>query len=75
MTKAIKIRKVGNSHGLTLPKETLTKLRVAEGDTLYVTFTPEGLLLSPYDPAVAEEVEAFRKSYAAYRDVYHELAK
>ena len=36
----LKIRKVGNSLGVTLPKEALQKLRVQEGDSVFVTETP-----------------------------------
>ena len=36
----LKIRRVGNSLGVTLPKEALQKLRVQEGDSVFVTETP-----------------------------------
>lgn len=34
---ALKIRKIGNSLGVVLPKETLQRLNVKEGETLYFT--------------------------------------
>ena len=33
---ALQIRKIGNSVGLILPKELLARLKLAEGDKLYV---------------------------------------
>ncbi|MFN5892182.1 MAG: AbrB/MazE/SpoVT family DNA-binding domain-containing protein, partial [Dolichospermum sp.] len=36
------MRKVGNSLGLTLPQEALEKLKVQEGDSVFVTETPAG---------------------------------
>ena len=37
MVLELKLRKVGNSVGLVLPKEVLARLNVAEGDTLTLT--------------------------------------
>ena len=45
----IKVTTVGNSTGIILPKEILEKLNIEKGDTLYVTETPRGIELSPYD--------------------------
>ena len=42
-TTELTIRKIGNSMGATFPKELLNKLRVSEGDNIYVTETPEGI--------------------------------
>jgi len=41
MAKKTKIRKIGNSYGIVLPKETLHILKVKEGDTLIITDGPE----------------------------------
>ena len=71
----LKLTQVGNSVGVILPKDLLAKLRVAKGDTVYVTETAEGVVLTPYDPALAAQVEAGRKFMREYRDTFHELAK
>jgi putative addiction module antidote len=71
----LKLTQVGNSVGVILPKELLSRLRVAKGDTVYVTETPEGVVLTPYDPSVAAQVEAGRQFMREYRDAFHELAK
>ncbi len=42
-----KLTQVGNSVGVILPKEPLTKLRGEKGNSVYVTETPEGSVLTP----------------------------
>ncbi len=70
-----KLTKIGNSLGFTLPKEQLARLGMAEGDPVYVTETPEGLLLSPYDPDFARQTEAAESILRRYRNAFRELAK
>ena len=40
------LRKIGNSLGITLNQEILDRLQVEQGDTIYVTETPNGIQLS-----------------------------
>ncbi|NCJ07456.1 AbrB/MazE/SpoVT family DNA-binding domain-containing protein [Synechococcales cyanobacterium C] len=70
----LKIRKVGNSLGLTLPKEILEKLQVSEGDTVFVTETPDGIQLTPYDPAFEQAMAAYHKVNSRYKNALRELA-
>lgn len=70
-----KITTVGNSAGITLPKEVLALLRVGKGDTLCFTETPEGILLTPYNQAFAEIMEAAETVMREDRDVLRVLAK
>ena len=53
----LKVTTVGNSTGVILPKELLEKLRINKGDSLYVTETPRGVELSPYDEEFATQME------------------
>jgi len=71
----IKVRKIGNSLGVILPREALAKLKVEDGDTLMLSEAPDGLLLSAYDARVAEQVAAARKGMRRYRNALRELAK
>jgi putative addiction module antidote len=71
----LKLTQIGNSVGVILPKELLSRLRVEKGDTIYVTETSEGVLVTPYDPSVAAQVETGRQFMRDYRDAFHELAK
>lgn len=71
----LKLRAVGTSTGIILPKETLRRLNVKEGDSLFAVETPEGYLLTPYDPEVEEQVRVGREFMAKYRDTFRALAK
>lgn len=71
----LKLTTVGNSTGVVLPKEVLGKLKIKKGDTLYLTETPEGYLVTPYDERFVRQVEAAEDFMDKYRDVFRELAK
>tara|TARA_R110000868_G_scaffold162252_5_gene393340 strand:- start:2166 stop:2390 length:225 start_codon:yes stop_codon:yes gene_type:complete len=71
----VKITQIGNSVGFALPKAALEKLRVAKGDQLYLVETPDGYLLTPYDPALARQLEAAEAVMREDRDVLKALAK
>lgn len=73
--QALKIRKIGNSLGATLPKQVLDRLKVSEGDELYLTETPDGYQITPYDETFVKAMDAFRRSGKKYRNVYRALAK
>lgn len=53
----LKITTIGNSAGVVLPRELLARLRLNKGDALYVTETPDGINLAPYDPEFARQME------------------
>ncbi len=72
---SLKLTQIGNSVGVILPRELLTRLRVEKGDTLFVTESAGGVTLTPYDPSLAEEVERGREFMREFRDTFHELAK
>jgi putative addiction module antidote len=71
----VKVTTVGSSSGVALPKEVLAKLRVGKGDTLWITETPEGVLLTPYSAEFAEIMEAAETVMREDRDVLRALAK
>lgn len=71
----LKLRKIGNSLGATFPKEILEKLQVEEGDTIYVTQTPDGVQLTAYDPEFEEVMQAAEEVTRRYRNALRELAK
>ena len=58
-----------------LPREMLTHLKVEKGDRLYAIETKDGYLITPYDPAIAEELEAGREFMKEYRDTFKAFAK
>ncbi len=72
---ALKLIQIGNSVGVILPKEALAKLRVDKGDSLHMSESPNGLTLTPYDPAFADQLEIGRDLMRSYRDTFRALAK
>ena len=71
----LKLKAVGNSTGVILPKDVLSKLQVEKGDNLYVVETPTGITLTPYDPEFEQQMETARKIMKKRRAVLRELAK
>ena len=71
----LKLVAVGTSTGAILPKEMLAHLKVRKGDSLFAIETPEGYFLTPYDPAVEEQLKAGRVFMKRYRDTFKALAK
>ena len=69
------IRKIGNSEGAIFPKEVLAKLRVSEGDKIYITETPDGYKLSAYDANFARTMEVAERVMREHRDVLKKLAE
>ena len=74
MTK-LKVRAIGSSYGVILPKEILDALNVAEGDELFAIRTPEGLKLAPYNPDFEKWLDAAKDAVRRYRDDLRALAK
>lgn len=71
-----KVRKIGNSLGIVLPKEALQTLKVSEGDVLYLTEAPEGSLrITPERPGFEEILKVAEDGMIRYRNALRELAK
>lgn len=71
-----KVRRIGNSYGIVLPKEALQKLRVEEGSTLYLTEAPdESLRVTAGNPEFREKMEIAESLMNRYRNAFRELAK
>jgi putative addiction module antidote len=71
----LKLTQIGNSVGVVLPKEALARLKLSKGETVFLTETPDGYTLTPYDPALEEQVLAGRAFMHEFRDTFHQLAK
>ena len=56
----LKLTQIGNSVGVILPKDAISKLRVKKGESVFLTESKEGYILTPYDPALEEEITAGR---------------
>jgi len=75
MATTTKIIAIGNSAGIILPKETMARMNVQKGDTVYVTEGSEGIRLLPFDPEFARQMEAAREIMRENRDVLQRLAE
>ena len=75
MAEPLKVRKIGGSLGIILPKAVTDSLVVREGDEFYLSATEEGIHLSPYDPEFAAAVDDAKEFMRTHRDAFRELAK
>jgi putative addiction module antidote len=73
--KSIKLRKVGNSFGFTVPKELIEKYDLKEGEELHVIENNDGFTLTPYNPDFEKWAEAFGKTNKKYKNTLRELSK
>ena len=71
----LKITSIGNSAGVILPKELLARLRLEKGDELFAIETPDGLRLTSYDPALAEQMAVAEQIMREDRQVLRKLAQ
>ena len=73
---ALKLTQIGNSVGVILPKEVLARLKLEKGDTVFITDAANGgVTLTPYDPALDEQVRLGREFMHEFRDTFRQLAK
>lgn len=76
MVLELKLRKVGNSLGVVLPKEALAHLKVTEGDTICVTDAADGSLrMSPANAEFTQQMRVAEDIIRRYRSALRELAK
>jgi putative addiction module antidote len=72
----LKLRKVGNSVGIVLPKEVLGHLRANEGEDLFLVEGPNNSYrLTSFDPAFGKKMEKAEEIMGRYRNTLRELAK
>ena len=72
---SLKLTQIGNSVGFILPKEAAARLNVEKGDVVYLTESPDGYRITPYDPAFEEQMKAAQRVMKKRRNVLRELAK
>ncbi len=71
----LKVTKIGNSLGVILPRDLLIRMKLDKGDSLFLTETPEGYRITPYDPQFAEQMQTARSLMRKRRNVLNELSK
>ena len=76
MSLKTKVRKIGNSYGIVLPKEALHHLKVKEGDTLYLTDSPGcAMRLTPGEHDAEALMKIAQRGMDRYRNALRELAQ
>jgi len=72
----LELKRIGNSTGLILPKELLSRLNFQQGDWVTVTELADGgLQIRPSDPVFDKGMEIAEKAMRTYRNALKELAK
>ena len=71
----LKLTQIGNSVGFVLPKEAASRLKVEKGDVVYLTESPDGYRISPYDPEFEKQMRAAERIMKRRRNVLRALAK
>ena len=72
---SLKLMQIGNSVGFVLPKEAAARLKVEKGDAVFLTESPDGYRLSPYDPDFENQMQAAERIMKKRRKVLRALAK
>lgn len=73
---ALKVRKVGNSLGIVLPKEVLNHLRTGEGEEVFLLEGPNNTYrLTPFDPGFGKKMAKAEEIMARYRNTLRALSK
>lgn len=75
MVLELKLRKIGNSVGLVLPKEALAHLNADEGDTVMLSEKPGGFNMQASNSDFAKAMSVFEDLSRRYRNTLQELAK
>lgn len=69
------VTQIGNSTGIILPKEVAARLKIKKGDSVFLTETPDGYTIRPYDPEFEAQMESAQLGTSKYRNTLRELAK
>jgi putative addiction module antidote len=71
----LKVRTVGRSTTVVLPKELLRRLKVKRDRELFAVETDDGYLLTLHDPGVEKQLKVGRKFIGKHRETFRALAK
>ncbi len=72
----LKVRKFGNSLGVVLPKEVISRLQTGDGEKLFLIESTSGeYRLTPYDPDFEKQMEKIEDVMSRYRNTLRALSK
>jgi putative addiction module antidote len=75
MNHPLRIRQVGSSLGVILPREVIHLLNVDKGDTIYIDQSQGAFRIVAHDPNFPRAMRAYRKVARRYRNALHDLAQ
>lgn len=71
----VTLRRIGNSVGLTIPKDVLERAGLEADSQMHLVETPDGLFLRRYDQDFDDTMAAYRIVAKQYENTLRELAK
>jgi putative addiction module antidote len=72
----LKVRKFGNSLGVVLPKDVISRLQTGDGKYLFLSDAPDGSYrLTPYDPSFEAKMTKADEIIGRYRNTLKALAE
>lgn len=75
MHNKVKLRRIGNSLGVVLPRDLLARAGLTEGDELHIVQSPDGFIAQRTNPEFDAQMAAARLIMRRRRAVLRELAK
>lgn len=73
MLKKSKVRKVGNSLGLTLPLEITRALDLQDGDEISIHVKNDSIVLERFDPQLLEQMQAYHAEMLRFKNLFRAL--
>jgi putative addiction module antidote len=70
-----KLRAIGNSTGIVLPREVLTEMGLEQDQKVFLVKTEKGYEITAYDETFKKQMEAAQEGMQKYRNALRELAK
>ncbi len=75
MAVEVRVTQVGSLLGVALPEFAVERLKVREGDYLQFEMTPAGIVLTPLDSAIQEQLKAMDEVIAEHSATLDSLSK
>lgn len=72
----VKLRRVGNSLTMTVPVHVAERMKVREGDSVYLTELPgDGYRITAYDPELVEQLRVMDDLMSRYPNTLKALSE
>lgn len=75
MTEKTRIRRLGGSLALIVPKSVADSMAMKEGDEVFISSSGDGMSVTPFDPEFDSAMQDAREFMRTHRNAFRELAK